>query len=357
MKKKNYDVYAPLDLLKKTTVAYPNAWKQMESFHNENGVGGLPAWPEWCYAPFAAAIAVATSGAPLTNPEKFLLAMPAAQTIAALAPWRLSKEVFVMDPDLELLLYKQIDDLDIRPDILMHLPYPCFYVQTSALFYGADKIEGFFVHLEFDVNDGHRELRLLFVYEDRSVFGYPVYIDAKDIRSSIEQTLKQAHQNIAPDSPYQSILPQSSENLSALETLLKESLQLILYLCAENVEISKNHEQDTFMRRSHSVVRDRYAEIRKWDVGVRIGQAVRRYKQTHIAIAEDNNEPRQQSGHASPRPHLRRGHWHNYWTGPLNGERKLVLKWTAPTFIGISEEDTPVVIHPVKDEIQDSEAK
>lgn len=335
MEKKKCDVYAPLELLKKTTAGYPNVWKQMEQFHNENGIGESFAWPEWCYAPLAAAITVATSGIPLENSEKIISALPAAQSIAALASWRLSKEVFVMDPDLELLLYKQIDDLDICPEVLTHLPYPCFYVQTSTLFCGSDKIEGFFVHLEFDMEDGHRELRFLFVREDRTVFGYPIYIDAKDIRNSIEQTLKQTHPNTVSDLSYQ----RTHENLASLETLLKESLQLVLYLCSENVEIDKNPEQDTFMRRSNLVVRDRYAEIRKWDVGVRIGRAMRRYKQM-CSISADGSEPLQQTGQISFRSHLCRGCWCDYWIKSSDGGRKLALKWIEPTFVGVSGDNS-----------------
>ncbi len=47
------------------------------------------------------------------------------------------------------------------------------------------------------------------------------------------------------------------------------------------------------------------------------------------------------------RPHARRGHWHNYWTGPRSGERKLVLRWVEPMFIHGGEFDE-VTVHPVK---------
>lgn len=352
MSKGKIDVYTPLYLLKRTNALFPNAWKQMENFHNENGTGGLPKWPDWCYAPISAAIAVATSGSIVAHIEEIMPAMSAAQTIAALAPWRLSKEVFVIDPDMELLLYKQVDDLDIRSEVLMHLPYPCFFVQTSAMFFGTSKIDGFFVHLEYDVNDGHRELRLLFVYEDKSVMGFPIYLDVPDIRSSVIQTLKQVHRNMAPDSPMRQDVLLNVDNFTSLEILLKESLQIVLYLCAENSEIKKNPEQDTFMRRSSIIVRDRYAEIRKWDVGVRIGTAVRRYKQAGLTYGKGNAQ-QSASAKSSPRPHLRRGHWHNYWTGPKDGDRKLVLKWTAPTFVGSFEEEGPAVIHHVQAETTD----
>lgn len=31
--------------------------------------------------------------------------------------------------------------------------------------------------------------------------------------------------------------------------------------------------------------------------------------------------------------HIRKGHWHGYWTGPRKGERIYILKWVMPTFV------------------------
>ena len=99
MKKKINGDYLPLQILKTTTALRPRAWEQMKDFHDHNGQDGLSHWPEWCYAPIAAAIAVATEGAPITpqNREYFLNSIKLAQQIAPLAPWRLSKEVFLVD--------------------------------------------------------------------------------------------------------------------------------------------------------------------------------------------------------------------------------------------------------------------
>ncbi|MCD8491987.1 MAG: hypothetical protein LRY51_08830, partial [Geovibrio sp.] len=33
------------------------------------------------------------------------------------------------------------------------------------------------------------------------------------------------------------------------------------------------------------------------------------------------------------RPHLRRAHWHGYWTGPRDGEQSFILKWLPPVFV------------------------
>ena len=41
-------------------------------------------------------------------------------------------------------------------------------------------------------------------------------------------------------------------------------------------------------------------------------------------------------------------HWHHYWTGSRSdNSRKLILKWTAPTFVG-SADDTITTIQKLK---------
>ena len=337
MGKANKFTFAPLALLKNTTARYPQAWEQMDMFHKENG-SDLGSWPQWCYAPMAAAIAVATNGVLVSDPEQFLPYMGSAQVIDALAPWRLSKEVFVMDSEMESLLYEQQDDLDLQPDILLQLPYPCFYVQVSSLFYGAAKVDEFFVHLEYDINTKEQELRLLYLFEDGSTAGYPVHIDMETLRDSMLRFIQQAHNNVAPGSQLRKHLLLDDRGFDSLENVIKKSLQIVLYLCAENAEIQKDPEQATVMKRS-GIIRDKYSEVRKWDVGVRIGRAIKHYKTSSAAGSS------RKGSHASPRPHMRRGHWHHYWTGPKSGERKLVLKWTAPTFVSASLDEQPVVIH------------
>ena len=55
--------------------------------------------------------------------------------------------------------------------------------------------------------------------------------------------------------------------------------------------------------------------------------------------------------HTAKRPHMRRGHWHHFWTGPMDSaqDRKLVLKWLPPIFVGSSQDgEMPVTLHKVK---------
>lgn len=39
-----------------------------------------------------------------------------------------------------------------------------------------------------------------------------------------------------------------------------------------------------------------------------------------------------------PVPHVRRGLWHTYWTGPKDGsEERLILKWIHFTYVNVEK--------------------
>ena len=125
---------------------------------------------------------------------------------------------------------------------------------------------------------------------------------------------------------------------------MMQCLQIVLYILAQNADIIPDPEQTTITKRGKTI-KDKYSEIRKWDVGYRIGNELRKQK----TIPTDY----QGGTHNSPRPHIRRGHWHHFWTGPRNdiSQRKLILKWLSPMAIAVGDdEDTPVVFHEVKEE-------
>lgn len=343
------DIYPPLMLLNEINKTYPKAWEQMEMFHNANGEPNLGSWPEWCYAPIAAALAVATHGYNYNSlsveiKNQFI---PVAQLIFAFAPWRQSKEVYVIDEDLKNLLFEQENDLDIPTDILLHLPYPCFYVELPNTYFRKAKIHGFFVTLEYDVNNGDRELKPVFICENGDVFSYSIHIDCNSISESVDLLNRQALENSNGDLKYKELALRGIQESEETKIFLKQILQVIFYILAQNAEITPNSEQALVTKRGKTI-KDKYSEIRKWDVGVRIGAAIRQQK---IRDAQEQND-KAQSEHNSPRPHMRRAHWHHFWTGPKNKpeERKLILKWLSPIAVSASPEDTPIVFHKVTNE-------
>jgi hypothetical protein len=71
-----------------------------------------------------------------------------------------------------------------------------------------------------------------------------------------------------------------------------------------------------------------------WDAGSHVRTALR--------IAYERESRGFGATHASPRPHIRRAHWHHYWTGPTKEPRKgkSILKWLHPILIGLAEDDS-----------------
>ena len=356
MAKKKYTQEAclPLQLLRDINELYPWAWEDMARFHCMNGREGLPSWPDWCYVPMDGATAIVMEGTPKDSaPIEGMIAI--VQAVAALAPWRLSKEIYVIDPEMQELLFGQADDLRLDPEILLHLPCQCFYIQFGTpLRVSGDDYDGVFVHLESDVHTEDRELRLLYL-QDRDgfcvPFGLPIHLDYETIEEGLQHTDEEAYRNIENELPDKKEkirrIQIGAENREEFVLALKCTLQIVLYLCAQNAEVEPDPKQRPRPQRKDDI-KDRYSEVHKWNVGVRIGSAVRAYKKSE---AQSSVKGKTSGTHASLRPHMRRGHWHNFWMGPRNDptQRRLVLKWVAPTFINIAfGEDAPVTIHHVE---------
>ena len=80
------------------------------------------------------------------------------------------------------------------------------------------------------------------------------------------------------------------------------------------------------------------------NVGYRIGATLRQQKKVYESSAASSNTA---SHRRSPIAHIRRGHFQGFWTGPRSSKnRKLIVKWIAPTYVGgQSGSDTATVFH------------
>lgn len=334
MKRKNLERCIPLEILKKTSSENSGIWDDIEEAWKINRDSRYSFWPQWCYVPVSLCMDLVGRNdiSVYQNAESMIYARKA-QIISVLAPWRESKEIFVLDPDVEKILSEQ-NDAKIDSEILLKLPYDSFYIKTNFLD-AEEGVDGFFVSLDYDKKGN--EIRFTYVCDDLSYFEIPLILEYETIQQALDALYKDLDNDEWVDDEWN----------QKLCDLLNCSLQFVLYILSVNAEIEENEVQKKVYKPSNGsakVVKDKYSEIRKWDVGYRIGAIIRDNK---ARIEQEREYKTHPGSHASKRPHMRRGHWHSFWTGPKKGNRKLVLHWIPPTFIG-TKGNIPVVYHDVK---------
>lgn len=82
------------------------------------------------------------------------------------------------------------------------------------------------------------------------------------------------------------------------------------------------------------------------DVGFRIAPQLAEVRRVyeHDAKGQDGGKT---GRHVAP--HVRRGHWHGYWTGPRENPTGLEIKWVAPTIVNGSRGELEGTVHEVGD--------
>lgn len=327
MKNKNkLPLPLPLAAVREFAVSYPNCWEYVDRFIEAKGKE-LPAWDDMCYLPLAASFAILSKyNDGNVNHAAF---------VSALAGWRMYKEIYSFAPELKQMLYDQADeDMVVPVDILYKLPYKTIYIDISD----KDTENGFFVFFEYDVNSRNMELRCVSL---KRIDGQIEYTNNLwlHIKSGwkISDGIK-AGMNRMQDKNGEHLTKNQYEwCFEYYKEMMNKYLQLILYICSQNADITLNTNQRQRSGPAARTPKDHYREIRQWDVGMKIAKMI---KQSNGTISETHIHKKMSDERNSPRPHTRRGHWHHYWIGSHeDNSRHLILKWIAPMFIGGNQDD------------------
>jgi hypothetical protein len=347
----NIVLCSPKKALEYYSRVYPSAWKQVDRLRAGRGKD-LPFWPDWCFLPLSGAYAVVSTEAERQGIDvtdlKNLHLINDVGIVGALAAWRVTQGIYRFDPDV----YQAVIDTpitgDLPHDILFNLPEWCIFVETPGLDFMGRRLNGYFAHLEYDAHDGRKELRLVLDHtraESRVpvLISQVVHLGPWSLLEAIERAMKSAEHIskdlLGTDSPF------PWEALQAVQGSVAPLISLLLYICSVNGEIGDGKRQPTNPKPKKTKKGRRIFppnQVTTWDVGVRMGAALRRAKET--AWHSEAQEPQEPGERTSLRPHVRRAHWHGYWTGPQ--KRKYVLKWLSPVLVGGKE--VPVTIRPVE---------
>ncbi|MDR1550293.1 MAG: hypothetical protein LBT06_17145 [Hungatella sp.] len=276
-------------------------------------------------------------------------------TIAALASWRQYKEVYRFAPEMETILYEQAD-CDIPMEVLLYLPFPCFYVETPQLC--DQKYHGFLVSLDQAEQGEQRVLLHCIAIKKEDTLDFKLFeipfLPGKTLKEGIFDAVTFVRDEIPSAKGKELLIAFAEDHAQYRLEVISRLCQLILYVTAQNADIKEQQPGRSGSRSPGKNIKDKYREIRNWDVGYRIVNKLVNTEQSEKRPQEAEKSEREDEASSktrtSPMPHLRRGHWHTYWTGKRNAkDRKMILKWIPLTQINCtSVKELPVTINQYK---------
>jgi len=334
--------------LAKIADEYPNIWRNVDHLRAERG-RTFPQWPPWCFLPLSGVYAIASGGRDNAPLER----LGAIAAMGALAAWRPTQGIYRFDETVRQAVWDTPLDGEIPTDVLHALPEWCVYVETPGATYLDTPSPGFFAFLEQDANDQREELRIAIDRGDTLSTAMPVHLN----RGGLVAGIRRAQEEAARQAELFAVGASQRDIMGLPAAMMAEALapriNLLLYLCTNAEMLDRTSGRLRPSRPTLTKTKDgmRMFPADKplaWDVGYRLGAAIRRAQES-----ESRGRPGDGT-HASPRPHIRRAHWHAFWTGPKakpgdarTEERKLVLHWLPPIPVNIGEDDVIPTLHSV----------
>jgi len=236
-----------------------------------------------------------------------------------LASWRMSKGVYVFDRDLaDALESTRLDK--IPTEVVFRMPEQCVYIPVSwpEVKSPLGCVHGFFAQIQLNDRGATAQLVLCF---DTSQGNMLAWIEL-DPHGKLSWGAN-----------------------PAMEGLVRRALPHLLYLCAEEPDIDGAPQGAVKPTKTKKGLRWFPSEkIAVWTVGVRLGATLRKARELHDA-AEGAARL-----HGRPRPHVRRAHFHSFWTGPKDQEnRTLISRWVYDALVNAKgPDDLVTAVRPVE---------
>ena len=329
---------------------YPGAWKMFEKIREGRGKD-LPDWPSWCWCPLSGAYSIVSMLLSREDGKVPIERIPDVGSLGALAAWRMTQGIYQVDPDLFAALWTTPLTGSLPVELLYRIPEWCVYIEVPKGYeLNNQPLYGWFAHLEYDVNSGRSELRFVFDFEEGPA-SYMLHLSANTLKECIAETAEEGKRQALIHGQDKNIKElakameisekEEKESIERQDIVLSPFISVILYLCSVAADIADSRGKRE--RPGNPLPKKTKKGMRvfpatgntTWLVGYRVGATLRKGAGGEYAEAGAGVGTRP-STHASPRPHIRRAHWHSYWTGPRKepAKRRLMVKWIHPVLVG-----------------------
>lgn len=230
----------------------------------------------------------------------------------------------------------ETSDTEFHPELLRNLPWNNFCIEVKGT---EDRFKGYFVNI--DDSSGKLEMTIT-LYQSVEGEGFLISYCSffqieknKSLQSFLEENFNKGDSN----------------SLHHIVDEMTKAFTAIYYLAAENAEIKpvRFGSSNTFRTKENKILK-----TKNYNVGFRIGASIEQmYRQkeentSNSTIELPSSTPVVANSVSTGKcTHIRRAHWHHFWTGKRNGseERKLVVHWLAPTIVNGQTEEMDIVSH------------
>ena len=263
--------------------------------------------------------------------------------------WQNHKIVYEPDYDFSKALL-ETNRLRVYLDMIKHLPFNTFYLDFSknALF----SYDGFFVQVKiYDTG----AIRISSLPTEKNYSYIPVheyeqeptaYADNFWIQPEVfntENGMYYFDYDLVKDYINTSDSYKTQWFVGGVSNYRLFLLQFLMYLSSKEPDITESPDTINTYKPSE-VVKNKYSEVQKWDVGVRYGNKIRCFNKMEKQ-RQDSDTANSNTNTNAKRPHMRKAHWEHYHTG--KGRVNIITKWKEPIFVNGNSEDIISTIHVV----------
>ena len=281
--------------------------------------------------------------------------------------WKQFKMVYKIDNDFFHEI-KKTENIVTSYEMFKQLPFDCFFIDLTDVKNISD-FKGAWVYIKHE-NKHNRNFVGVNIYmvmnEDPTFFSYYSWYNFT------EESEVTWNQEDLPDSDFvvRSIKITENETMDEYlniegeytkiefdhdprKEIISTIFQIMAFIAIDASDISENATtKRTYKpRREGSVIKNKFSEVRMWDVGIRYGKAIHAAKQEykkHLVQEQGAQNAQDAQENRKPiRPHIRRAHWHKYHVG--KGRKETKVLWIAPVYVCGNGKEIPVTIREVKE--------
>jgi len=297
-------------------------------------------------------------------------------TNLVLSTWMKFKMVYKIDNDFFHEI-KQTENLITSKEMFDKLPFKCFFIDLTEVDNIAN-FKGAWVYITTDDIHGNKDFYSVNIYmvqnDNFTFFTYYSWYKFTEEQQEVEW-----HSDDLPKSDFiartfvgeddlmtkdiRSLLDNPTDftkdglidvtldmrdEYDPRESIVVSIFQIMSFIAIDASDVNENATTKSTYRphKEGSKIKNKFSEIRMWDVGVQYGKAIRVAKREYKKHIERENDPVESKDRKPVRPHIRRAHWHKYHVG--EGRKETKTLWLAPVYVCGNGKEIPVTIREVK---------